>query len=61
MATYDMTDKDTVGVNSSSIAANQSRRPGTSFRMVEALLDMAKLVTAGYSNADGDIFQLLEI
>jgi hypothetical protein len=61
MATYDMTDKDTVGVNSSSIVANQSRRPGTSFRMVEALLDMAKLVTAGYSNADGDIFQLLEI
>ena len=61
MATFDMTDKDTTGVNSSSIAANQYTRAGTSMRMVEAILNIQKLTDDGYSCTNGDIFQLLEI
>ena len=61
MATYDMTSKDTTGVSSNSIAALPSSTLGGNMRMVQAYLDIDALVTAGYSGADGDIFQLLEI
>ena len=61
MATFDMTSKSTTGVNSSSIVANQANRGGQTMRMVEAILDMDTLTADGYSCADGDIFQLLEI
>ena len=61
MATYDMTSKSTVGVNSDSSATATSRHQAMGMYMREARLDIAKLVAAGYSNADGDIFQLLEI
>ena len=61
MATYDMTSKATVGVNSDSSATATSRHQAMGMYMREARLDIAKLVAAGYSNADGDIFQLLEI
>ena len=61
MATYDMTSSATVGVESNSIAAATSRQQAMGMYMREARLDIAKMVTAGYSCADGDIFQLLEI
>jgi len=61
MATYDMTSKDTTGVSSNSIAALPSSTLGGNMRMVQAYLDIDALVAAGYSGADGDIFQLLEI
>ena len=61
MATYDMTSKSTVGVNSDSSATATSRHQAMGMYMREARLDIAKLVAAGYSCADGDIFQLLEI
>jgi len=61
MATYDMTSKDTTGVSSNSIAALPSQTGMPAMRMVQAYLDIDALVAAGYSGADGDIFQLLEI
>jgi len=56
-----MTSKDTTGVSSNSIAALPSSTLGGNMRMVQAYLDIDALVAAGYSGADGDIFQLLEI
>ena len=61
MATYDMTSSSTVGVSSNSIAALPSETGMGAMRMVQAYLDIDALVAAGYSGADGDIFQLLEI
>ena len=61
MATYDMTSSATVGVDSNSIAAATSRHQAMGMYMREARLDIAKMVEDGYSCADGDIFQLLEI
>lgn len=61
MATYDMTSSDTTGVSSDSIAALPSQTGMGAMRMIQAYLDIDALVTAGYSGADGDIFQLIEI
>ena len=61
MATYDMTSSATVGVDANSIAAATSRYQAMGMYMREARLDIAKMVEDGYSCADGDIFQLLEI
>ena len=61
MATYDMTSKDTTGVSSNSLAVLPSKTGMGVMRMVQAYLDIDALVAAGYSGADGDIFQLLEI
>ena len=61
MATYDMTSSATVGVDANSIAAATSRHQAMGMYMREARLDIAKMVEDGYSCADGDIFQLLEI
>ena len=61
MATYDMTAKSTTGVDSDSIAALPDVRSPA--YLVEANLDIAKLVSAGTfsTSTSGDIFQLLEI
>ena len=59
MATYDMTSSDTAGVGANSIAVPTV--VGNSVRTIEAILDIDAMVTAGYSGADGDIFQLLEV
>ena len=59
MATYDMTSSDTAGVG-----ANITAVPtvvGNTVRTIEAILDIDAMVTAGYSGANGEIFQLLEI
>ena len=61
MATYDMTSSDTTGVSSNSIAALPTQTGMGAMRMIQAYLDIDALVTAGYSGADGDIFQLMEI
>ena len=61
MATYDMTSSDTTGVSSNSIAALPSQTGMGAMRMIQAYLDIDALVAAGYSGADGDIFQLIEI
>ena len=61
MATYDMTLNSTVGVGANSIAAYPSDTNFGKLRVLEATLDIAKLVAAGYTCANGDIFQLLEI
>ena len=61
MATYDLTSSDTTGVFSNSIAALPSTKNTNVMRNVEAYLDIDKLVAAGGSFADGDIFQVLEI
>ena len=61
MATFDMTSKATVGVDSDSIAAATSRYQAMGMYMREARLDIAKMVEDGYSCTNGDIFQLLEI
>ena len=61
MATYDMTAKATTGVNSDSIAEARSRFQSNGMYMREAVLDFDKLTAAGWTAANGDIFQLLEI
>ena len=61
MATYDMTSSSTVGVSSNSFAVLPSQTGMATMRMVQAYLDIDALVAEGYSGADGDIFQLLEI
>ena len=61
MATYDMTSSDTTGVSSNSVAALPSNTGMANMRMIQAYLDIDALVAAGYSGANGDIFQLLEI
>ena len=61
MATFDMTAKATTGVSASSIASLQVTRPGSSMRMVDAILDVDAMTADGYSCTNGDIFQLLEI
>ena len=61
MATYDMTAKATTGVNSDSIAEARSRFQSNGMYMREAVLDFDKMTAAGWTAANGDIFQLLEI
>ncbi len=56
-----MTSSDTTGVSSNSIAALPTQTGMGAMRMIQAYLDIDALVTAGYSGADGDIFQLMEI
>ena len=59
MATFDMTSVDTAGVGANVLAVPTVI--GNTVRTVEAILDIDAMVTAGYSGADGDIFQLLEV
>ena len=59
MATYDMTSSDTAGVGANILAVPTV--VGNTVRTIEAILDIDAMVTAGYSGANGDIFQLLEI
>ena len=56
-----MTSSDTTGVSSNSIAALPSQTGMGAMRMMQAYLDIDALVAEGYSGANGDIFQLLEI
>ncbi len=56
-----MTSKDTTGVSSNSIATLPTQTGMGAMRMIQAYLDIDALVAAGYSGADGDIFQLIEI
>ena len=59
MATYDMTSSDTAGVGANVLAVPTV--VGNTVRTIEAILDIDAMVTASYSGADGDVFQLLEI
>tara|TARA_B100001250_G_scaffold72120_1_gene58554 strand:+ start:484 stop:1008 length:525 start_codon:yes stop_codon:yes gene_type:complete len=61
MATYDMTSSSTTGVGANSVALLPGVSMNHSMYNVEAYLDIDDLVAKGYSGADGDIFQLLEI
>ena len=61
MATYDMTSSDTVGVGANSIAALPSKSDSHVAYTIEATLDIDDMVLKGYSGANGDIFQVLEI
>ena len=56
-----MTSKDTTGVSSDSLATLPTQTGMGAMRMIQAYLDIDALVAAGYSGADGDIFQLIEI
>ena len=59
MATYDMTSSDTAGVGANVLAVPTN--VGNTVRTIEAILDIDAMVAAGYSGANGDVFQLLEI
>ena len=62
MATFDLTSKDTTGVESNSIAVLPSIKGHSNvMRNIEAYLDIDALVAMGNSFSDGDIFQVLEI
>ena len=62
MATFDLTSKDTTGIESNSIAVLPSIKGHSNvMRNIEAYLDIDALVAAGNSFSDGDIFQVLEI
>ena len=56
-----MTSSSTTGVSSNSIAVLPSQTGMGAMRMMQAYLDIDALVAEGYSGANGDIFQLLEI
>ena len=56
-----MTSSSTTGVSSNSIAVLHSQTGMGAMRMMQAYLDIDALVAEGYSGANGDIFQLLEI
>ena len=56
-----MTSSSTTGVSSNSIAVLPSQTGMGAMRMVQAYLDIDALAAEGYSGANGDIFQLLEI
>ena len=61
MATYDMTSSSTTGVGADSVAILPGQNTHHFMYYVEAYLDIDDMVAKGYSGADGDIFQLLEI
>ena len=61
MATYDMTDADAVGVGADSIAVSPPKSDSHVAYTIQATLDIDDMVAKGYSGADGDIFQLLEV
>ena len=61
MATYDMTSSSTTGVGADSVAILPGQNTHHFMYNVEAYLDIDDMVAKGYSGADGDIFQLLEI
>ena len=61
MATYDMTDADTVGVGADSIAVLPPKSDSHVAYTIQATLDIDDMVAKGYSGSDGDIFQLLEV
>ncbi len=61
MATYDMTSSSTAFVNSNSIAAYPSKHSRNPLVVHEATLDLEKITANGWTQADGDVFQLLEI
>ncbi len=61
MATYDMTSSDTTGVGASTTAVLPGKSMNHVMYNIEAYLDIDDLVAKGYSGANGDIFQLLEI
>lgn len=61
MATYDMTSSDTTGVGADSVALLPGQNTHHFMYNVEAYLDIDDMVAKGYSGANGDVFQLLEI
>lgn len=61
MATYDFTSKATVGVGANVIADFPTRFHRNTMYVLDKTLDIAKLTTAGYTMAAGDVFQLLQI
>ncbi len=61
MANYDMTSSSTISVGADSIAAKRSMNQSMVPTRMEAILDIGALTEAGYTCANGDIFQLLEI
>ncbi len=56
-----MTDADTVGVGADSIAVLPPKSDSHVAYTIQATLDIDDMVAKGYSGADGDIFQLLEV
>ena len=62
MATFDLTASSTLGVGANSIAALPSAQStGHPMRIVEGVVDFARLSNAGNTIASGDVFQALEI
>jgi len=61
MATFDLTASSTSGVGADISAVMPGHYGNNVMYNVEAYLDVAALITAGNTIADGDIFQLLEI
>ena len=61
MATYDMTSSSTTGVGADSVALLPGQNTHHFMYNVEAYLDIDDMVAKGYSGANGDVFQLLEI
>ena len=61
MATFDLTASSTSGVGADISAVMPGHYGNNVMYNVEAYLDVAALITAGNTIADGDVFQLLEI
>jgi hypothetical protein len=61
MATFDLTASSTAGVGANSDGTLPAHFGNNPFYQIEAYLDIPKLITAGNSIANGDIFQMLTI
>ena len=61
MATYDLNTKGVLGTGATSISALRSESFEAKARKIEAYLDIAKITAAGWTQVDGDIFQLLKV
>lgn len=61
MPTYDLTSKDTAFIASDSIAEHTADGPRAKLYQMEAIIDIAKFISNGYTMAAGDVFQALEI
>ena len=61
MAIYDLTSKSTAGVGADVEGKFRSDVHQAKMVKVEAYLDIAKMIAAGYTYASGDVFQLLEM
>lgn len=61
MATYNLNTKDVLGTAATTIGAYRSDMFTANAKVVEAVLDVGKLIENGYTQVNNDVFELLKI